>query len=114
VEDAKTFNACNLCLGWPSPEVTWWRGGHLIDSTYEMARPTSASSTAAASVSNTLALPPLTATDLGAVLTCQARNNDVVMPALARTTVDLKCEDLKNALYIFCGRKWKACSAAAS
>ena len=71
-------------IGDPLPEVTWWRGSHLVDSTFE--------STYSRTVQNTLTLRKVKREDLGAALTCQAKNNDISVPVRTTVTLDLKCE----------------------
>ena len=71
----------------PPPALSWWRDARLIDSTFE-----SAQYGQNVVVQNTLTLTEVTRADLGAQLTCEAKNNNVSMPARTRVTLDLKCE----------------------
>ena len=73
-----------LITGSPTPEVSWWRDSHLIDSTYE--------TTFSSTVQNTLTLTKVTRSDLGATLTCQAKNNNISLPTRNKVSIDLKCK----------------------
>lgn len=66
------------------PQVSWWRDSHLIDSSFEK--------TFGRTVQNTLSVPQVSREDLGAMLTCQASNNNISAPASSRVTIDLKCK----------------------
>ena len=74
------------------PLVTWWRDSHLIDSSFEK--------TFARTVQNTLSVPQVTREDLGAILTCQASNNNISAPASSRVTIDLKCKIISKVFLI--------------
>ncbi len=82
----QTLIACLLIpiLGDPTPELTWWRDSHLIDTSFE--------STFSGTVQNTLSVPQISREDLGATLSCQASNNNVSTPASSKVTIDLKCK----------------------
>lgn len=71
-------------VGVPQPDVTWWRGSHLIDSTFE--------TTFGQTVQNTLTLPKVQRADLGSQITCQAKNNNISIPVRNTVTIDLKCK----------------------
>ena len=71
------------------PQLSWWRDSHLIDSSFEK--------TFGRTVQNTLSVPQVSREDLGAMLTCQASNNNISAPASSRVTIDLKCK--YNNLY---------------
>ena len=73
------------------PQVSWWRDSHLIDSSFEK--------TFGRTVQNTLSVPQVSREDLGAMLTCQASNNNISAPASSRVTIDLKCK-YNNNIYI--------------
>ena len=73
-----------LLKGQPMPQVSWWRDSHLIDSSFEK--------TFGRTVQNTLSVPQVSREDLGAMLTCQASNNNISAPASSRVTIDLKCK----------------------
>ena len=75
-----------FCAGDPSPQVTWWRDSHLIDSSYEASY--------SRTVQNGLSLKDLSRAELGAQLTCQASNNNLSLPVSSRVTIDMKCEFL--------------------
>ncbi len=53
--------------GRPSPKVTWWRGGSLIDETFQVISSDGA-------IQNTMTVQRLSRADLHAVYTCQASN----------------------------------------
>lgn len=77
------FLSCwRINAGTPSPRVTWWREGRLLDSTSESVTP--------GRVRNTLRIPNLSRADQGMTLTCQASNNNVSVPTSAATTVEMK------------------------
>eukprot|EP00094_Tigriopus_californicus_P006982 TCALIF_06722-PB protein Name:"Similar to Nphs1 Nephrin (Rattus norvegicus)" AED:0.15 eAED:0.15 QI:0/0.73/0.56/0.93/0.46/0.5/16/48/873 len=73
---------CIASGGDPVPQVTWWRDSHLLDSSYE--------TTFSQTVQNTLTIDKVSRKDLGAILTCQASNNNISIPVSTRVTVDLK------------------------
>jgi hypothetical protein len=54
-----------LTPGDPTPEVTWWRDSHLIDTSFE--------ATYSGTVQNTLSVPQISREDLGASLSCQVK-----------------------------------------
>jgi len=72
---------CISTGGNPKPKVTWWKDNHLHDGSYE--------TTYTEAVQNTVTLRPLTRQDLGTVLSCQASNNNISVPASARVTIDM-------------------------
>lgn len=73
---------CIASGGDPVPQVTWWRDSHLLDSSFE--------TTFSQTVQNTLTIDKVSRKDLGAILTCQASNNNISIPVSTRVTVDLK------------------------
>lgn len=78
-----------LITGRPSPKVTWWRGGSLVDETYQVISSDGATQ-------NTMTVGKLTRTDLHAVYTCQASNNNLSEPISSSVQVEMycKCQDM--------------------
>jgi len=72
---------CLASGGNPLPEVTWWKEGRLVDSSYE--------TTFTKVVQNIFEVGPLQREDLGTVLTCQANNNNISLPISTRVTLDM-------------------------
>ncbi|PRD34914.1 UNVERIFIED_CONTAM: hypothetical protein NCL1_13148 [Trichonephila clavipes] len=68
--------------GKPRPTVTWWREYSLLDDTYLFIPGDNL-------VRNELKIPELKRHDLLAVLTCQASNNNITVPASTTVTLDL-------------------------
>ena len=72
--------------GDPTPQVTWWRDSHLIDSSFE--------GTYKQTVQNTLSIPNISTEDLLAELTCSATNNNITMPVKTSVVIEMKCKGL--------------------
>lgn len=72
--------------GDPTPQVTWWRDSHLIDSSFE--------GTYKQTVQNTLSIPNISKEDLLAELTCSATNNNITMPVKTSVVIEMKCKGL--------------------
>ncbi|GIY75656.1 uncharacterized protein CDAR_560541 [Caerostris darwini] len=68
--------------GKPRPTVTWWREYSLLDDTYLFIPSDNL-------VRNELKIAELKRHDLLAVLTCQASNNNITVPASTAVTLDL-------------------------
>lgn len=68
--------------GKPRPTVTWWREYSLLDDTYMFIPGDNL-------VRNELKIAELKRHDLLAVLTCQASNNNITVPASTAVTLDL-------------------------
>ncbi|XP_066988819.1 protein turtle homolog B-like isoform X1 [Macrobrachium rosenbergii] len=73
--------SCYVTGGQPSPRVTWWHGGYLLDDDSEIIT--------SQSVRNILTLPPLNQDDLNKTLTCQANNSDLTIPISGAVTIDM-------------------------
>ena len=76
--------------GRPTPRVTWWRDHALLDDVSEMV------DEAAGVVTNELRLVQLRRSDLHSILTCQASNNNISVPASTSVKLDMHCECLYN------------------
>ncbi|KAB7493962.1 hypothetical protein Anas_05817 [Armadillidium nasatum] len=80
-EGAEVLLSCQVMGGKPSPKVTWWHEGSMLDDvtetrTNQMTR-------------NSLQLPPMTRDDLLKNLTCQAVNSNLTSPLSSTVSVDL-------------------------
>ena len=64
--------------------MTWWRDHALLDD--------STDDVGANKVVNELRLADLTREDLHAILTCQASNNNISVPASTSVKLDMHCE----------------------
>ncbi|XP_042895827.1 protein turtle isoform X2 [Parasteatoda tepidariorum] len=73
---------CESIGGKPRPSVTWWREYSLLDDTYSFIPGDNL-------VRNELKISELKRHDLLAVLTCQASNNNITVPASTAITLDL-------------------------
>ena len=73
-----------FAAGVPAPDVTWWRDGHLVDSSFE--------ETYKRTVQNTLSIPNLSRDELSTTLTCMASNNNISVPASNKVIIDMKCK----------------------
>ncbi|KAK7078480.1 hypothetical protein SK128_010973, partial [Halocaridina rubra] len=70
---------CRVQGGDPTPTVTWWSDGRLLDSTYHHQSTTSlrgGSATSGATVVNTIHLRALKKEDLRSIYTCKASNHE--------------------------------------
>ena len=72
--------------GRPTPRVTWWRDHALLDDVSEVV------DEAAGKVTNELRLVQLRRTDLHSILTCQASNNNISVPASTSVKLDMHCK----------------------
>ncbi|XP_031341618.1 nephrin-like [Photinus pyralis] len=72
---------CIALGGRPKPNVTWWKENAILDDVSEIAT--------RKRVKNTLYLNHLDRTDVHAVYTCQASNNNNVPPLTAAVTLDI-------------------------
>ncbi|KAG8185952.1 hypothetical protein JTE90_013612 [Oedothorax gibbosus] len=77
---------CDVTGGVPTPTVTWWRESVLLDDTQDVM--------ANGVIRNELTIQSLQRHDLMAVLSCQATNNNVSMPASSTVTVDMNFRPL--------------------
>lgn len=75
------FCMTNCFLGKPSPEVTWWSDGRLIDSSYTTGPH--------GLVRNELQLKRVNRSDLYKVLTCKASNTNFSNEVEASVTLDI-------------------------
>jgi hypothetical protein len=72
--------------GRPLPAVRWWRDAMLVDSTdEEYAHPGKVKH-------NQLIVPELKRSDLHAVYTCEASNNNISQPVRASVSIEMHCE----------------------
>ena len=82
--------AMYLCMktfsGRPTPRVTWWRDHALLDDVSEDI------DTASGRVTNELRMVQLRRADLHSILTCQATNNNISVPASTSVKLDMHCE----------------------
>ncbi|GBO29323.1 hypothetical protein AVEN_123369-1 [Araneus ventricosus] len=70
-----------LLTGSPSPSVTWWRDSVLLDDSYHI--------TTQGYVRNNITLIRLKRSDLSAIFTCQASNNNLTVPTSNSVALDL-------------------------
>ncbi|KAK8726939.1 hypothetical protein OTU49_010145, partial [Cherax quadricarinatus] len=77
---------CQVNGGKPSPRVTWWMKGEMIDETYESPR--------AHTVINTLTLERLTRAHLHTSLECSASNSNNTAPVRTSITVEMNFKPL--------------------
>ena len=84
---------CVASGGQPRPALTWWRDYSSIDSTFEL-------STHGATTTNRLTIASLARHHLLSILTCQAVNNNITVPASTSLTLDmnLKPTDVRITL----------------
>ena len=79
--------------GRPTPRVTWWRDHALLDDVSEDI------DVATGRVTNELRLRQLRRTDLHSILTCQATNNNISVPASTSVKLDMQCKQLHLSKY---------------
>ncbi|XP_064469303.1 neural cell adhesion molecule 1-like isoform X2 [Ornithodoros turicata] len=79
--------SCQVDIGKPRPAVTWWKDYTLLDESYFFSPDGSL-------VKNKLEISALTRNDLLAILTCQAANNNITVPASSSVTLDLNLKPL--------------------
>ncbi|XP_054168583.1 synaptogenesis protein syg-2-like [Oppia nitens] len=80
-EDSSVNLTCESEGGNPSPTVKWWRGSALSDESYY--------TTPKGLIRNVIHIPKLTRDDLMMVLTCQASNTNLTVPATQTIAIDL-------------------------
>jgi len=83
-----------LLAGQPSPQVTWWRDHALLDDSVDDVTDDE--------VTNELRLMEMDRDDLHAVLTCQASNNNISVPASTSVKIDMHCEWRKGSQRVSC------------
>ena len=82
--------------------MTWWRDHALLDDVSEDI------DVATGRVTNELRLRQLRRTDLHSILTCQATNNNISVPASTSVKLDMQCKQLHlyiktvQNMYAFC------------
>ena len=69
--------------GSPPPTLSWWREQALIDDSFEVIN---------GQTTNTLRIPAVRRSELGAVYTCQAVNNNQSIPVSTSLKMDLTCK----------------------
>ncbi len=74
--------------GQPSPRVSWWRDHSLLDDSIDDV----GSVGNVEKVVNELRLSQLSREDLHTILTCQATNNNISVPASTSVKLDMQCE----------------------
>ncbi|XP_055943583.1 nephrin-like isoform X3 [Argiope bruennichi] len=77
---------CEAEGGSPSPSVTWWRDSVLLDDSYHI--------TTQGYVRNNITLIRLKRSDLSAIFTCQAANNNLTVPTSNSVALDLNLRPL--------------------
>ncbi|XP_021945127.1 nephrin isoform X2 [Folsomia candida] len=82
---------CIASGGRPPPKVTWWRGGSLIDSSDKVISSDGATQ-------NTMTVDKLSRSDLRAIFTCQASNNNMSEPVSASVQVEMYFRPLEVTL----------------
>jgi len=75
-----------LFLGRPNPRVSWWRDHALLDDMSEEVNQIDSR------VVNELRLVQLRREDLHSILTCQATNNNLSVPASTSVKLDMHCK----------------------
>lgn len=75
-----------MTTGRPAPTVRWWRGEMLIESRDEP------DTDFPAVMRNILIVTELTRSDLHAVFTCQASNNNISQPVSASVAIEMHCK----------------------
>jgi hypothetical protein len=79
------FKSCCENPGRPPPQLTWWRNDVLIDSSFDVNQDQGM-------VKNDLIIQNLQRSDLQAVLTCKASNNNRTAPVTNDVTLDMNCK----------------------
>ena len=82
--------------GRPNPRVSWWRDHALLDDVSEEVNEFESK------VVNELRLVQLRREDLHSILTCQASNNNMSIPASTSVKLDMHCES-DIFLKLICG-----------
>ncbi|XP_047738538.1 nephrin-like [Hyalella azteca] len=72
---------CQVTGGIPTPTVSWWQGGTLLDDVSELSTPEV--------TRNSLRMPPLSRSDLLLQLSCVAFNSNLTNPISASVTIDI-------------------------
>ncbi|XP_076335789.1 protein turtle-like isoform X2 [Tachypleus tridentatus] len=78
---------CSVVGGKPRPSLTWWHDYTLLDDNYTFISDEV--------VMNKIVIPEIERDDLRAVLTCQASNNNITIPASTTITLKLNLKPLE-------------------
>lgn len=70
----------NLFIGYPAPNVTWYRDGKLWDNTFKAG---------ASSAVNEMKLRNLSRSELMATFQCKAQNTKLIPPIVRKIVIDL-------------------------
>ena len=87
-----------VCVGNPTPEVTWWQEQRMVDKHSEFRHPEQG-------VRNVLQLERLSRSDLLTSLSCQAANTQLSLPLTRSVQIELNCKSTSSSssfyFYIF-------------
>ena len=78
------FDPVSITTGWPSSSVSWWRGGEMLDSSWEEISPGKSR--------NTMKLEKLQREDLNTRLECRGNNNNHTKPVITSIAINMNCK----------------------